>query len=939
MRKYYIDVKFGDNISGDGSAAKPYKNISHVAPLLDHGDEVIVNDSYIENYGDYIFEEPDTIELIGLSNITIRFLLGDGESYSRSVWKPTTVNDKRANLYIESCSDMRIEGPTFTSTSELVDHAHAIRVENSSNITISGCKIHSSWEVDNSDAGELFSLSGTSATISACYSDLLNNSYSNYLAFISVEGNGDYNLFGNTLTNLTSNNGMFYGIWIKPSTRKAYVDGFLAHNIESDLVDHAIGIMVESDNSTVECTINGGQFSHIHTGIYLNNIPTGDEIVTAKHCTFYKCRKAISVYDSIVNLYSLSIKGPGGVLPHEYPPGHTTNYPTYGIYADYYSYVNVLNTICTDVDTVFIAEEKSYLNAEHIVWNLCNNLKKENTGIVEAIQYIRRVSPVYQDITEDPWGSFLLANESPCIDSGKKYGDQFLGVAPDIGALERSRNLRVNDLPALIARSSRYNTKIPLTNIDIEGMIVRGLDTFDPEIKAGREGSALRDMAVKPLTGLLTPYTTELESIRGGLSFSNLENLTEDQADSLVSNVFVTRKTGDVATGIVRIYFESATTAIIPAEVEFISSGGLRFYSIQSINITSEEMALNIEDGLFYVDIIAEAEEVGAEYNIPEGAINRTTSPMPTGVTAVLNPTSFSGGANSESNTELKERTQFAITVRDLVTTKAISYVLPDTFTFIKDIRPIGFRDPEMLRDEILGYHIGGKVDIYIQTTTPVIDSKTIELIPEETTINLAEFGNVPLLRIESIEVLDPLTFDITGITIPENKYYLKVTDPKLRFSIKEELTLHMHEDYVGSTVKVNYSWIPEMKSLQDWVLAPENRVVTADLLVKHFEPAFTSFHIAYYADNEIADMEQLLKLFIVDMRSGEPLQESDIIDYCHTLGAVHVVNPFTLRVETHKVNGEIDIQESPDEIITTRTSVFLPDRITASYLGTDPNN
>jgi hypothetical protein len=148
-----------------------------------------------------------------------------------------------------------------------------------------------------------------------------------------------------------------------------------------------------------------------------------------------------------------------------------------------------------------------------------------------------------------------------------------------------------------------------------------------------------------------------------------------------------------------------------------------------------------------------------------------------------------------------------------------------------------------------------------------------------------------------------------------------------------------MHEDYVGSTVKVNYSWIPEMKSLQDWVLAPENRVVTADLLVKHFEPAFTSFHIAYYADNEIADMEQLLKLFIVDMRSGEPLQESDIIDYCHTLGAVHVVNPFTLRVETHKVNGEIDIQESPDEIITTRTSVFLPDRITASYLGTDPNN
>lgn len=940
MRRLYIDVKFGSDTSGDGSAAKPFKTISAVMPLIVHGDEIIVNDSYGNENAEHYFNEASTIRLEGLTNVTVRFLVSAGNLSSNTVWQPLSVDDSEATIYIENCSDIRIENATLMSMPNTspgaINHTYAIRAVNS-NVEIVNCHIHRNWEGVGTH-GELFSFYTCNATISACGCDGMNNSYSDNCSVIAVDGNGSYSLFGNSVKNITSNNGLFRGLWIKPETRQITVDGHLVHNIESDLVAGAIGIDVQSDASTVDFLINGAQLSLVHTGIQVSDINQVAPNKRIKHATFYKCGCAVKVINSAVELYSMSIHGSGKTYTHEYPPGNVSTHVSYGIYADEYSNVHVLNTIFTNLGVLAHSQNRSNVTMEHLVWNNCAEFKTTATnGTVYAIQYIRRIDPQYEDINADPWGYFLVSDQSPCIDSGKKYGDLFLGLAPDIGALERSRKLKVNDLPALLARSVRYSDRVPLTNIDIEGMIVRGLDTYDPEVKAGREGSALRDMAVKPLTGLLTPYTTELEAIRSGLSFSDFENLSTDAADALASNVFVTRKTGDVATGVVRIYFEEPVVTTIPAEVEFISSQGLRFYTIQEVAITAEEMSLNFDNGLYYVDILTEAESIGAEYNIPSGSITKSSSPMPAGVTAILNPNDFAGGDNAETNTQLKDRIETAITVRDLVTKKGITYVIPEKFTFVKDIQPIGFRDPEMLRDEILGYHIGGKVDIYIQTSGLADDEKIIELAPEVIDMNVGSFGNVPVIRIDEIEVLDPLTLDSIGVTIPKNKWSISGVDPKTRFSIYESIQLTLHKSYVGSTIKLKYKWVPELRSLQDWVLNSDNRVVCADLYVKHMEPAFTSFHIAYYAPEAVDGISSLLRSFIYNLKNGVSLQASDIIDYCYSVGVTHVHTPFIIRVETHKVDGTIEIQESEDQVYLGRIAAYVPDEITAVYMGPDP--
>ena len=939
MRTYYVDVRFGSDTSGDGTVARPYKTITKAADLLDHGDEIAVDDAGPDNLQEILFSEAGTISIVDKINVSIRFLKSPGKTKTSLVWKPTAVSPAlKATLYIQNCSNIRIEGAVFMSQSPLTDHAHAIRVLNSTDVVVSKCIIHSAWQVDNSAIGELISAYNSVMTVSGCSSDGLNNSYSNYLAFISVDGAGEYNLFTNTFQNLHSNNGTVYGIKVGPETRKVTIDGFLAHNIQSDLADRAIGIFIESDNSQVEFIVNGAQFSTLHTGIYIKDIPNGNKARRIKRSTFFNVRRALVADHALVELYNVSAHSQP-TITHMYPPGHSQTLETFGVFALAYSQVDVLNSIFTGFGTALYAEMYSTVTAEYIVWNTCTLPKNSvDHSKVSTIQYVRRTDPQYENLGAVAYGDFTLKDGSSCIDSGKAYGDLFLGLAPDIGAKERSRAIRVDDLPALIARSNRYTTKIPLTNIDIEGMITRGLDTYDPEIQSGREGSAVKDIAVKPLIGLLAPYTTALESVRSDLSFLNIATMSDDAADALASNLFVTRKTGNLASGVIRIYFESPTSVVIPAEAQFRTNSGLKYYTRQETSMSAEEMALNFENNLYFMDAIVEAEAEGIQYNIASGAISTPLTPMPSSIVALVNPNPIVGGAAAETNYQLRDRIKTAITVRDLVTKKGITYVIPDLFDFVKAIRPIGFHDVEMLRDEVLGYHIGGKVDIYVRPRVLIEDTKIIEVADAENSLALADWGNVPIVQISKIEVLDAATMDSMDIWLPPSQYSIRVNNPKTRFAISEDNTLLISRDYVGLPLKVYYKWASEIRALQQWVESSEHRVVCADLLIKHFLPTFIDFSIAYYADAEVTALQTLLELFVNDVSPDKPLQVSDVIDYCYSVGVDYVGQPTLLHGETHMSDGAIVEQESETELLIERTSVFIANNITVNYLGVDPN-
>lgn len=934
--KIYVDVIHGDNQNGDGTASNPYRTISFVTAVAGDGDEICINNPDTPT----VFQDTP-ISLEGRTNLTLRFLTTSAEPYSRAVWEPINVGDADSIITISECTDCRIVGANFTSCKdESGVLLHAIKAESCHKLSVGECHIDSSWSVANAPEGSTGSMflfdRCSEAVISSLSATSLHTPFNTDYDILALKGNAEYEVFSCEFKDIQANNYRLCGIHIYPDVKKVTIDGFLAHVFTDDIDGNAVGICAEGDDDYVpEFRLNSCQLSKVHVGMEFIGIKDTSKSHMVSHSTFYKCRIGIKMNNSDVDVYSCSLSAGGDTYTFEYPPGTQIANRTMGILSTGSANVNVVNTLVTDSHYAFYAAGTSIIYLDHIIWYACQELTGTlSGGQVSITEYVRAINPEYEGLHDYPWGNFMISGTSPCIDAGRTYGEEYLGAAPDIGAYERSRTIQATDLPALLHRAARTSRYIPMTNIDVEGMIRRGLETCDPSMNAGREGSAVLDIAVKPLTGLLQPFVTELEEMRKNLSFANLAELSTDAADALAANLFVTRRKGTYASGVVRLYFNDPQEVMVPADIEFTTNAGLRFYTTIGTYITAEEMSLNYDNGLYYMDIPAAAGAEGVLYNIQAGEITKSTMSLPSGVVSVTNPAQFLGGSTSESNTELYNRVKMAITTRDLVTKRSIAYVLTEQFASIKDIVSIGFGDPEMLRDTVMGYHIGGKVDTYIKSGNITTGSMVIEDAAVDTPINSVTWGDIPLLRITSIEIMDKTTKDATGVFVPKNKWELQSETANTRFSVYEALNLHIDSAYAGQDLQVNYEYVPELIDIQSFVLDDANRVICTDIVVKHYEPVYVSMSFGYYADDIIPGLTALVKNFIFNVTGGAVLKESAIIEYIHSLGASHVVNPFQMSYTWYRVDGTSITRTSDDYLEISGIACFLPDQITCTYLG-----
>lgn len=252
--------------------------------------------------------------------------------------------------------------------------------------------------------------------------------------------------------------------------------------------------------------------------------------------------------------------------------------------------------------------------------------------------------------------------------------------------------------------------------------IKQRLAEYDPLIDT-RPSTALYDLFLKPMTYMIQPLLDDSTQLAQSQSIANIELMTEEEADLLVSNYFITRRVGAKASGYVRVYFSSPVTILIPQTSVFVSSAGLRFISTDDISYDKETMALNSDGGYYYASIPVEAEDYGTQYSVPAGDIVSTESEIPNSV-KVSNIGAFVGGEDHEDNATLKARAEEAITTRNLLSKRSINTLLLEEFPYIKDLLVVGFYDKEMMRDIIsteidstkFDLHIGGAVDIYAHT-------------------------------------------------------------------------------------------------------------------------------------------------------------------------------------------------------------------------------
>lgn len=220
-----------------------------------------------------------------------------------------------------------------------------------------------------------------------------------------------------------------------------------------------------------------------------------------------------------------------------------------------------------------------------------------------------------------------------------------------------------------------------------------------------REGSGIRDLLVKANQLLMDPLTREVTLLKQGQSLANPELLAAVEADSLVANIFVSRSTGGLSTGSVRLYFNAPVALNISVSNVCYTAGGLRFLPTTLQSISAEAMVFNQSGSLYYFDIQVTAEAAGTEYNVDKKEIVGITN-LNTAV-RVENLNKFEGGIEEETTEELVEKAETSITERSLVVGRGVSARLRDQFDSLSHLQVVGMADPEMERDIIVGGDMG----------------------------------------------------------------------------------------------------------------------------------------------------------------------------------------------------------------------------------------
>lgn len=273
--------------------------------------------------------------------------------------------------------------------------------------------------------------------------------------------------------------------------------------------------------------------------------------------------------------------------------------------------------------------------------------------------------------------------------------------------------------------------------IDAENILEQYLTDAVPDADFSK-GSALRDLCINALAYVHAFWTKERDYMKARQSLLLLGALTgadvDAAVDEILSNWFITRKTGRQSTGTITIYLSTNAPVSIPTTTEFYKTAELLFYPNSSTTLTyGPEDMQPVTDSTgevvaYTIRVPLISAEAGINYDITAGAFIEYTRFSPN-IIRVENTNVFSGGASDETTTEMLERSETAITVRDLNSARSIDAVLKEEFTTVDDVTVIGYGDPEMIRDLVAEQatgtriHAGGHIDAYLRS--PITYAKT----------------------------------------------------------------------------------------------------------------------------------------------------------------------------------------------------------------------
>lgn len=497
-------------------------------------------------------------------------------------------------------------------------------------------------------------------------------------------------------------------------------------------------------------------------------------------------------------------------------------------------------------------------------------------------------------------------------------------------------------------------------------------------------GKVLRDLLIRPAAIFHTLNSTDMDRLRQSMSLKAIEadpTLADDEiVDGVLSNYRVTREEGTKSTGQITIIIAALATTTVGVGTVF-TSNGVNFVTTQTYSGVTEADAVVSEqqrlitarvDGTYGFTIPAEAEVAGAAGDIRRST-RFTVSPEPAGLVDAIAAVDFSGGSNTETNSELIERFKLGISPSTMASRIHIQALLREAVPNLQVSSITGFGDPEMLRDRhnIFAVSHGGKADIWARTSTlPVVSvikkiATLVSTADKTWQISILRDDAPGFYTVPFILPLDANTdegsLEITAETrgldlsaslgefVPDVQNiieggYSRYQTAVLRFVDPNTSVVGLVEYVSTQEVQVGIMSIPDVATLQSLVNNRDRRNPQADYLVKAPVPAFVAvtLTVQYKADTEAPDAVAI-KQAIVNRINGlgfevGKLPASMIYDAAHNASSEFdalVVAPIDMLCQIRRPDGslivlrdgnKIEIPNEPELGVSSRTTVFYAD-------------
>lgn len=250
-------------------------------------------------------------------------------------------------------------------------------------------------------------------------------------------------------------------------------------------------------------------------------------------------------------------------------------------------------------------------------------------------------------------------------------------------------------------------------------------------------------------------------------------------------------------------------------------------------------------------------------------------------------------------------------------------------------------------------FHVGGKIDTYIDSTADEEDYVIVSILPEissgvsEVPVSDVDPGNgslplfesgkpfrLPVLNILKVEQVDyEDDAKVERELIPGIDYVLVRAEYRGRYTLAptDVVVIKGFESdgitpkYTGRRIKITYTTNQDVPLIQMFVDDPANRDLGKDILVKPKATAIVDIELSYTGPLELASVRSILSQYIRDKGFAATINTSEIDALLTLFGATKVTHPIQLHLRRDLGNGITQSETSQDSLTAQEHEVFYP--------------